>query len=518
MRRLLTVALISMLSLLLQLNTSPADQEGSTTTPARLFLTSDPPEGYLTLDGKLMGRLPLWSEDITPGFHDVRVSKEGFTHWFQKMYFAPGREYWLTAHLVKEAQMNRLAISSIPDGADVFIDEEYRGITPLTIYYIPVGEHAVFLRSDTLSWREQVSVPAADTMTIAATLEKGEFRNEYVGVAGSSHVAGEGEVSAAASCFIEEKEGIPSSKMFLDSDPPGAYLTLDRKRVGKLPRSIEDLRPGFHDIRVSLDGFDHWYQRMCVAPDNEYWITAHMEKGAEMNRLEIVSIPNGAQVFVDSKYRGNTPLSIFLLPPGQHEITLLQDTLSWHEVVSVKKRESRMIEGELSRLEGTVSVKSPLDSLKIEVDGVAAGFAPAEISVPLGRRQFRFSRGLTHESTRDYFIKPDKVLEIDVERILNKAALEERDASYRSKRKRHLYTGLLSAGGSVLFYVLQRRAYDKYMDSTTSSEIDKNFDSARRNQIISLSIAGFSAYSFIRYIIIRKPSVEEYELISETDY
>ncbi|GEM_PF-4034882 len=47
--------------------------------------------------------------------------------------------------------------------------------------------------------------------------------------------------------------------------------------------------------------------------------------GGKMVRLDVLSTPGGAEVFLDSRLAGTTPLTGFRLPPGKHDILLHKD-------------------------------------------------------------------------------------------------------------------------------------------------------------------------------------------------
>ncbi len=108
---------------------------------------------------------------------------------------------------------------------------------------------------------------------------------------------------------------------------------------------------------------------------------------------------------------------------------------------------------------------------------------------------------------------PGSRLEINVLEISDSKEYEKELSSYRSSRRRHLYLGLLSAAGTATFYLLERMAYDDYMDAVTLSGIEDNYDTARRYRIAVLSLGGVSGYSWSRYFFAREPERSERERI-----
>lgn len=63
-------------------------------------------------------------------------------------------------------------IASCPAGAEVYIDNEFRGISPVIITAIPAGNHSIRLCSDGYkSWMQTSTIDSEDEITIVATLD-----------------------------------------------------------------------------------------------------------------------------------------------------------------------------------------------------------------------------------------------------------------------------------------------------------------------------------------------------------
>jgi len=63
-------------------------------------------------------------------------------------------------------------IVSCPPGAEVYVDNEFRGISPVTVTAIPAGSHRIGLRSDGYkSWSQNSTIDSEDETTIVAMLD-----------------------------------------------------------------------------------------------------------------------------------------------------------------------------------------------------------------------------------------------------------------------------------------------------------------------------------------------------------
>ena len=66
-----------------------------------------------------------------------------------------------------------VAIASTPPSAGVYVDNAYKGITPITVIDLLPGEHAVIIRSTGYAdWSTTVKVPADTTVTLSGSLSR----------------------------------------------------------------------------------------------------------------------------------------------------------------------------------------------------------------------------------------------------------------------------------------------------------------------------------------------------------
>jgi hypothetical protein len=71
----------------------------------------------------------------------------------------------------------RVILNSVPDGADVFVDENFVGNTPATLK-LPAGKHTMKVsQSGYADWSKSVSVFAGSEVNMKATLEKNPEKN-----------------------------------------------------------------------------------------------------------------------------------------------------------------------------------------------------------------------------------------------------------------------------------------------------------------------------------------------------
>jgi hypothetical protein len=112
-----------------------------------------------------------------------------------------------------------IRVVSLPDGAALGVDGQDRGATPVTVGNLSVGEHAIELRKPGHYLKKARITVAADTVT--------EYSFELLAPAG----------------------------LRVTSTPAGADVVLDGKSVGTTPASADKLKPGPHQLEVSMSTY-----------------------------------------------------------------------------------------------------------------------------------------------------------------------------------------------------------------------------------------------------------------------
>ena len=108
-----------------------------------LAVESAPPRASAWLDGRFVGTTPLSLPNCPGGTHVLRLVRFGYAGAVQELNLRPGKTA-VQVNLV-EPPGGMLTIKSAPPGADVAVDGEPRGQTPLTLKDLGAGGHPVRL-------------------------------------------------------------------------------------------------------------------------------------------------------------------------------------------------------------------------------------------------------------------------------------------------------------------------------------------------------------------------------------
>lgn len=173
------------------------------------------------------------------------VSKEykSFTNNIKKIIQPLPPTVWTSSNILSymvrpitpPTYYGRIIALSNPQGAKVYLDNIYRGLTPLNLDRVTSGQHWIkFVMSGYQDWSSYISVSPYRTTTISANLIP---KPSYGSISISCNQSG--------------------AKIFLD----GTY----KKRTSLTkPVVLKNVKEGFHELTVIKDGFRTWVEDVWV--------------------------------------------------------------------------------------------------------------------------------------------------------------------------------------------------------------------------------------------------------------
>jgi serine/threonine-protein kinase len=133
---------------------------------------------------------------------------------------------------------------------------------------------------------------------------------------------------------------VSAGRLLVRSRPAGARVSVDGKDYGPTPATVRDLARGAHRVRIVHDGYGAEERRIVITPSRPAQtmsVALTRGRGAATSRtaptagtsasrlagaLVVDSRPAGAQVFVDGKLAGTTPMTLPSVSAGSHAIRL----------------------------------------------------------------------------------------------------------------------------------------------------------------------------------------------------
>jgi formylglycine-generating enzyme required for sulfatase activity len=156
------------------------------------------------------------------------------------------------------------------------------------------------------------------------------------------------------------------------SEPAGALIVSGENEVGVTPATIQ-LLEGSHDLSVSKDGFSAWDGSVVAEPNVSQTLPMIRLQPADA-RLLVNTIPRGANVTVNGRYRGQSPITLSLTPDVDYQIGMSK---AGYGVTSrslrLQSAVSESITVDLSARVGTVTVDVVPADATVYVDGRARG-------------------------------------------------------------------------------------------------------------------------------------------------
>jgi len=134
-------------------NVTPEIQVTETTTKTdnetggQFVLSSLPSTAEVYIEGSFIGITPLKATNISPGSHEILVKMEGYDDYKLSAFANPGKitQVPLVILKPKSGDTAGLIVSSLPPDADIYLNGNYFGRTPITLKDLPAGKTEILL-------------------------------------------------------------------------------------------------------------------------------------------------------------------------------------------------------------------------------------------------------------------------------------------------------------------------------------------------------------------------------------
>lgn len=156
-----------------------ANLEVATKDPTgNIVVTSDPSGASVYLDSNYMGRTqtgnPLDLTNIPPGTYPLELTLENYRDYGTIVEVVEGKTVEVHADLIPATNpsgVGTLQVTSDPQGANIFLDNVCRGVTPLTIPSVEAGTHTLLLRLQGYNdYSSSISIAPAQSLQVQAAL------------------------------------------------------------------------------------------------------------------------------------------------------------------------------------------------------------------------------------------------------------------------------------------------------------------------------------------------------------
>lgn len=283
-------------------------------------------------------RLPIGDRVLLrSGNYVVEVHKEGYYDVSQE--FVVGTEPSMTIEIQMRRLPGRLTVATDPPvDAVVSIDNSLVGPAPYGPVELEPGDHSVDVKAERY-------LPFADVVNVPGLGRSEEMHVQLVR---------------------------RWAEVTVSSEPAGAQVFDGEKRVGTTPATIE-LLEGTHQVSVVHEGYKAWDGTVVAKPNVDQALPPIRLEPANA-KLLVSTIPRAANVTVDGRYRGQSPITLALSPGVDYVIGLSKAGYgATSRKVRLQAAASESITIDLSARAGTLTVRVQPSDATILVDGGQRG-------------------------------------------------------------------------------------------------------------------------------------------------
>ena len=308
--------------------------------PSQIRVETKPAGALVYCDGTLHGGSPALIPDLPPGDHIIIAEMDGYRSARETINVITGQRSTIQLEL---EQLSALAIiHTEPSGAEVEIEGVSRGTTPLLLTDLTPGKHRVKLTVQGFQPKEvELNAPDRTPVKLSVSLNS------------------------------------DSARLVINSRPTSAEVILNGIAKGTTPVTLDRIPAGNVTLEIKAPGCTPYKQILTLAAGQSETITAVL--GAIPSTLEVVSMPDGARIYVDNQFKGETPVTITDLPPGTYRVRAEKRgyTLSAPREVGLKRAEKVTEEFRLTKNAGGMEITTEPAGIKVFVDGEDLGTTKA---------------------------------------------------------------------------------------------------------------------------------------------
>ena len=235
------------------------------------------------------------------------------------------------------------------------------------------------------------------------------------------------------------------SELSVRSNPPGAGVYVANELIGNTPGTFS-VKPGTRKVTLKLSNYEDWTTTVSVKSYETRNIQADLQPST-ITQLSVNSTPSGADVYLDGRFQGRTPLRFFT-ESGNRTIRISKQGYEvWEKVVDIQPYLNRNLEVNLQEIQfSRLSLYSTPSGASVYVDGQYRGRTPAELRLRADKLLEIVLKNQGYENWRRKLkLVPNQERSVSV----SLRTIEKAKSSYK---KRDTELGFRLNGGGVFGY------------------------------------------------------------------
>ena len=234
--------------------------------PGHLNLLSELDDIEVMIDDESTGPAPALIRDISRGMHIIEFSKHRYFPLKQEIEIE-GLDITQDLTISLEPAWGEMQFSSAPKGAELYIDEQLIGTTPLSAEILETGSYLSLASNGYKTWSKDLFVKAGTT-----------------------------EIYPTIHMIVAD--GI----LNISSSPPGAGVTVDGEFRGSTPMEVALSPLKTHRLELFLEGYRKAVRSVDIEP--EQGLSLDVSLSAIMGSIQLNIKPRDAVVTVDGNAHG----------------------------------------------------------------------------------------------------------------------------------------------------------------------------------------------------------------------
>ena len=236
-------------------------------------------EARIKIDGVDIGQTPLINVEVEPGEHQLSISKNRYLD-FGETINIEGRTVEQSFSASLEPAWAAVSLTTIPNGADVLIDGELIGSTPINAEILQGQRDLVLKLAGHKVWQEELDVLAGEDFSMPLV-------------------------------ELEPADGL----LFIRSNPTAASVTIGGDFKGLTPIEVA-LPPGRnYELTFFKNGYNSNSLFIQTEANEEQELTIDLKP--ILMTVSVRAQPDDAELYVDGEFRGAANQTIELMAASQ---------------------------------------------------------------------------------------------------------------------------------------------------------------------------------------------------------
>lgn len=324
--------LIIITAVLALLGMTACGKKQNTVKPTTIKITTDPVGAQIRISGKNYGKSPL-NGKFSSGVYVISAEKPGFAPVWKSVKVEKGKNNEVNFSL--SPLKSSVLLTTVPNiKANVTYKGKVIGQTPIVLSDLEYGKHNADLKAPGYSpahieWNIDSSRPQRIAVRITENtgvirIERANANGAMVKINGRNHGSlpsefrmeqGEYQVEVTAPGYTPyvQKVSLASGrkvsvrprltelpgKIIVNSKPAGAMVTMNGKRYGTTPITLEGIKSGRVRLVLSKHQYDPVTVDLGVGPGKTVKVSRNLT--TSLGTIEFVTVPAGVTVYLDNK-------------------------------------------------------------------------------------------------------------------------------------------------------------------------------------------------------------------------